>query len=141
MFSWCIAELQAPNSIVAQVIAKFVARLTGRIREWWINLGEFWQRQAAQCQTLEDFFTILHNEFLGLLVHFTELAREEFLAMKRCSFERKDLEKHFDRMSKRFYSVNDMDDVNIKHTFLNSLSDPLGDENLRMMNLQRITLQ
>ena len=100
MFSWCIAELQAPNSIVAQVIAKFVARLTGRIREWWINLGEFWQRQAAQCQTLEDFFTILHNEFLGLLVHFTELAREEFLAMKHCSFERKDLEKHFDRMSK-----------------------------------------
>jgi len=34
---------------VAQVIAKFVARLTGRIREWWINLGEFRQGQAAQC--------------------------------------------------------------------------------------------
>ena len=56
MFSWCIAELQAPNFIVAQVIAKFVVRLTGRIREWWINLGEFRQRQATQCQTLEDFF-------------------------------------------------------------------------------------
>ena len=34
-----------------------------------------------------------------------------------------------------------MDDVNAKHTFLNSLSEPLGDETLRMMNLQRITLQ
>ena len=34
-----------------------------------------------------------------------------------------------------------MDDVNIKHTFLNSLSDPLGDETLCMMNLQRIILQ
>ena len=34
-----------------------------------------------------------------------------------------------------------MDDVNAKHTFLNSLPEPLGDENLRMMNLQKITLQ
>ena len=61
--------------------------------------------------------------------------------MKRCSFKRKDLEKHFDRMSNRFYSINGIDDVNIKCTFLNSLLDPLGDETLRMINLQRITLQ
>ena len=39
------------------------------------------------------------------------------------------------------YSFNGMDDVNAKHTFLNSLPEPLGDETLRMMNLQRITLQ
>ena len=141
MFSWCTAKLQALNSTVAQVITKFVARLIGRIREWWINLGEFQQRQAAQCQTLEDFFTILHNEFLGSLVHYTKVAREEFLAIKCCLFERKDLEKHFDRMLKQFYSINGIDDVNIKRTFLNSLPDPLGDETLRMMNLQRITLQ
>ena len=34
-----------------------------------------------------------------------------------------------------------MDDVNAKHTFLNSLPEPLGDETLCMMNLQKITLQ
>ena len=34
-----------------------------------------------------------------------------------------------------------MDDVNIKCTFLNSLPEPLGDKTLRMMNIQRITLQ
>ena len=34
-----------------------------------------------------------------------------------------------------------MDDVNAKHTFLNSLPEPLGDETVRMMNLQNITLQ
>ena len=33
-----------------------------------------------------------------------------------------------------------MDDVNIKWTFLNSPPKPLGDETLRMMNIQRITL-
>ncbi|KAL4628338.1 hypothetical protein ACB092_05G230500 [Castanea dentata] len=141
MYSWCTAELQAPNNTVAQIIAKFVARLTGRVRQWWINLGEYRQRQAAQSNTLEDFFTILHNEFLGSLTHYTEVARDEFLLMKCCSFERKDLEKHFDKMSSRYYAFNGMDDVNSKHTFLNSFPEPLGDETLRMMNLQKITLQ
>ncbi|KAL4653421.1 hypothetical protein ACB092_01G301900 [Castanea dentata] len=82
-----------------------------------------------------DFFTILHNEFLGSLAHYTVVARDEFLLMKCCSFERKDLEKHFDRMSSRYYAFNSMDDVNSKHTFLNSFLKPLGDETLRMMNL------
>ena len=141
MYSWCIAELQAPNATIAQTIAKFVARITGTLREWWINLGEYRQRQAAQCKTLEDFFTIVHNEFLGSATHYTKVAREEFLLMKCCSFERKDLEKHFDKMSRRYYSFNGMDDVNAKHTFLNSPPEPLGDETLRMMNLQKITLQ
>ena len=44
MYSWCIAKLQAPNSSIAQVIVKSVARLTRRLREWWINLGEFRRR-------------------------------------------------------------------------------------------------
>ena len=33
MYSWCIAELQAPNATMSQIIAKFVARITGRLRE------------------------------------------------------------------------------------------------------------
>ena len=44
-------------------------------------------------------------------------------------------------MLRWFYSFNGMDDVNSKHTFLNSLPKPLGDETLRMLNLQKITLQ
>ena len=71
----------------------------------------------------------------------TKVAWEEFLLMKCCSFKRKYLGKHFNIMSRRFYSFNGMDDVNSKHTFLNSLPEPLGDETLRMMNLQKITLQ
>ena len=74
MYSWCIVELQASNATVPQTIAKFVARITERLREWWINLGEYRQRQAAQCNTLEDFFTIIHNEFLGSVTHYTEVA-------------------------------------------------------------------
>ena len=50
--------------------------------------------------------------------------------MKCCSFERKDLERHFDRMSRQFYTIDEVDDVNIKRTFLDSLPEPLGDETL-----------
>ena len=49
------------------------------------------------------FFTILHNEFLGATTCYTDVAREELLAMKCCSFERKDLEKHFDRKAILYY--------------------------------------
>lgn len=104
------------------------------------SLGEFQQRHVAQSQTLEDSLTIIHNEFLGAPTHYTDVAREEFLAMKCCSFDRRDLEGHFNRMSRRFYTINGMNDVNIKRNFLNSLFEALGDETLRMMNIQRRTL-
>ena len=57
IYSWCTIELHVLNSAIAQVIAKFNARLTRRIREWWISLGKFCQRHATKSQTLEDFFT------------------------------------------------------------------------------------
>lgn len=66
---------------------------------------------------------------------------QEFLAMKCSSFERKRSKKmHFDRMSRQFCSINGMDGVKIKRTFLNSLMEPSGDETLCMMNIQQITL-
>ena len=75
MYSWCTIELQTLNSIIAQVIAMFIARLKGRIREWSIALGEFRQRHTVQSQSLEEFFTIFHNEFLGEATHYIEVAR------------------------------------------------------------------
>ena len=40
---------------------------------------------------------------------------------------------HFDKMSRRYYSFNGMDDVNAKHSFLNSLPEPLGDVFLNLL--------
>ena len=71
------------------------------------------------CSPFLNIGRFLHNEFLGALTHYTKVARGEFLAMECCSFERRDLERHFDRMFRRFYTINGMNDVNIKRTFLN----------------------
>lgn len=98
---------------------------------------------SKACNPISNTGRFLHNhsnEFLGAPTHYIEVVWEEFLAMKCCSFEMRDLERHFDQMSRWFYTINGMDNVNIKRTFLNSLPKSFGDETLRMMNIQRITL-
>ena len=53
-------------------------------------------------------------------------AREDYLQMKCCSFKQYDLEKHYDKMTKLYYELEAIDDVNLKQAFLTSLPDPLG---------------
>ncbi|ESQ39483.1 hypothetical protein EUTSA_v10001272mg [Eutrema salsugineum] len=72
--------------------------------------------------------------------HYTIQAREEYMSMRCCSFKRKDLEKHYERMSKRFYALNGIDDVNMKQAYLNSLPEPLGNETSRILSLKNMTL-
>nr|GEW20359.1 reverse transcriptase domain-containing protein [Tanacetum cinerariifolium] len=67
-------------------------------------------------------------------------AREEFLKMKCCSFQKKDLEKHYDRMSQRFYCLNRVDDVNLKQLFLNSFPESLGNEAYRALEAKNVTI-
>ncbi|GJR48873.1 putative zinc finger, CCHC-type containing protein [Tanacetum coccineum] len=70
----------------------------------------------------------------------TAHAREEFLKMKCCSFQKKDLEKHYDRMSQRFYCLNGVDDVNLKQVFLNSFPESLGNEAYRALEARNVTI-
>ncbi|GJV52727.1 hypothetical protein Tco_1448468 [Tanacetum coccineum] len=79
------------------------------------------------------------TEFPNLWEH-TAHAREEFLKMKCCSFQKKDLEKHYDRMSQRFYCLNGVDDVNLKQVFLNSFLESLGNEAYRDLEARNVTI-
>ncbi|GJZ18952.1 putative zinc finger, CCHC-type containing protein [Tanacetum coccineum] len=60
--------------------------------------------------------------------------------MKCCSFQKKDLEKHYDRMSQRFYCLNGVDDVNLKQVFLNSFPESLGNEAYRALEARNVTI-
>ena len=40
--------------------------------------------------------------------------REEFFQMKCCSMKRKDLERHFQKMSKKDYMIGGVDNPNLK---------------------------
>ncbi|GJV11256.1 hypothetical protein Tco_1352797 [Tanacetum coccineum] len=60
--------------------------------------------------------------------------------MKCCSFQKKDLEKHYDRMSQRFYCLNRVDDVNLKQVFLNSFPESLRNEAYRALEARNVTI-
>ena len=83
--------------------------------------------------TIDAAIQVLYAEFIGRPDHYYQISREEYLQMKCCSYLPKDIEKHYDRMSKWFYAIGGIDDVNLKQTFLNSFPDPLGAEAQKLM--------
>nr|GEZ49990.1 putative zinc finger, CCHC-type [Tanacetum cinerariifolium] len=130
------------------VIKRFLTRLQGRLRDWlqgrlrdWYHsLGEYRQLQIQQSISLEAFMSIIYSEFIGSPWEHTAHAREEFLKMKCCSFQNKDLEKHYNHMSQRFYCLNGVDDVNLKQVFLNSFPEYLGNEAYRALEAKNVTI-
>ncbi|GJY10639.1 hypothetical protein Tco_0378824 [Tanacetum coccineum] len=112
MLTWCTIELQYYTIDV--VIKRFLTKIQGRLRDWYHSLGEYRQLQIQQSISPEAFMSIIYSEFIGSPWEHTSYAREEFLKMKCCSFQKKDLEKHYDRMSQRFYYLNGVDDANLK---------------------------
>ncbi|GJY10637.1 hypothetical protein Tco_0378822 [Tanacetum coccineum] len=91
-------------------------------------LGEYRQLQIQQSISLEAFMSIIYLEFIGSPWEHIAHAREEFLKRKCCSFQKKDLEKHYNCKSQRFYYLNGVDDVNLKQVFLNSFPESFENE-------------
>lgn len=73
---------------------------------------------VGQSPNVKALIMNVHNEFLGAWDHYTTQARKEYLSMRCCSYKRKDLETHYERMSKWFYAINGIDDINLKQLFL-----------------------
>ncbi|KAL9994508.1 hypothetical protein Hdeb2414_s0002g00065751 [Helianthus debilis subsp. tardiflorus] len=124
--TWCTAELQYYS--IDMVIKRFLARCQGRLRDCYISLGEYRQTNILKSKTPEEFINTIYYEFIGNPQDHTIRAREEFLKMKCCSFRPKDLEKHSNRMSERFYCLQGIDDVNLKQVFLNFFPESLSNE-------------
>lgn len=124
--AWCKSSLLAPNATVTEVITKCTAKFLGHLHQWYISWCIL--TNARQDPNIDIFIDTLHTKFLGSHANHKTFARKEYLSMNCCSFRRKDLEAHYDRMSQRFYLLDGIDDVNLKQAFLNSLPVPLGSE-------------
>ncbi|XP_057949994.1 uncharacterized protein LOC131144997 [Malania oleifera] len=57
------------------------------------------------------------------------------MKIKCCFLKRKDLEKHYNLISQRYYTLCELDDINLKQAYLNSLPNPLGEEVLRELQM------
>lgn len=89
--SWCTSEMLKPGTSLQKVIERAITKFQGRLRLWWISLGDLRQRQVKHVPNLDTFFEILHTTFLGSWGDFISQAREEYLSIKCCSFNKKDL--------------------------------------------------
>nr|GEW79520.1 putative zinc finger, CCHC-type [Tanacetum cinerariifolium] len=89
---------------------------------------------------IKRFLTRLQGRLRDCPWEHTSYAREEFLKMKCCSFQKKDLKKHYDRTSQRFYCLNRVDDVNLKQVFLNSFPESLANKAYRALEARNVTI-
>lgn len=123
---------------IPTVIICFILRMEGRLKDWYDSLWEYRQRQLRQSETIDRFLSYIYLEFIGSPDRHIEHARKEYLLMKYCSFAPKDLEKHYNQMSQRFYII---DGINLQQVFLNSYPDTLCAEVHKIMKFHSVSLQ
>ena len=97
-----------------KVIEEFCCRMTGTLKEWYHNLGTVRQNQFHELGSTSVVLGALHEEFIGDDSIIDKKLRQEFFKMKCCSVKIADLEKHYQRMSKRFYHLNGLNDPSRK---------------------------
>lgn len=88
MASWLTADMQ--YHIINVVVRRFISRLEGRLKEWYLSLGEYCQLQIPFYHN-RSLVAVLYAEFVGRPDHYQKTAREEFLSMKCCYFLKNDL--------------------------------------------------
>ncbi|CAN6917855.1 unnamed protein product [Brassica oleracea] len=117
----------AITSPLQMVIQKFTARLSGALKEWWNSLGEYRQQQVYQT-TIPVLLGEIHREFIGTPTHQKEQLQEEFFSAKCCSLRKKDLAKHFERQTRRYYALNGVNNPSLKHVYLFFIDDYLSQQ-------------
>ncbi|GMN57096.1 hypothetical protein TIFTF001_026194 [Ficus carica] len=91
------------------------------------------QTAYVPSDTVEGALSQLYAEFCGEENQIIEQARSEYFKIKCCSIHKKDLEVHFQKMSRRFYLIGGLNDPNLKQAFLSLIPDPLGEETFRLL--------
>ncbi|KAH9769371.1 hypothetical protein KPL71_011974 [Citrus sinensis] len=115
----------------------------------WIDL-QMLRTGATTQSVLREFATrftevlsalaVLHDQFLGDPSAVFEAARRDYLNMKCCSLNAKDLDFHYKRMSLLFYKLNGFNEPTLKHVFLASLPDELQPDIQRQLTASNLSL-
>lgn len=126
MTGWLNIEMLKSGANLVQVFI-------GNLKEWCIVLAQYRQTQLIWLLDVNQFTYICYVEFLGSLAHIVDQARDEFFKLKCCSFNSKNLEKHFKKACAQFYILKGVDDPNLKQVYLNQLPEPLGNKTLKFL--------
>ncbi|KAH9801852.1 hypothetical protein KPL71_001180 [Citrus sinensis] len=132
---------QAQTSATTQsVLREFVTRFTGALRDWFDSLGRYRQLQFVDLPEVSSALAVLHDQFLGDPSAVFEAARRDYLNMKCCSLNAKDLDFHYKRMSLLFNKLNGFNEPTLTHVFLASLPDELQPDIQQQLTASNLSL-
>ena len=140
MSAWVDLQMIISGATIESVLKEFVTRFTGSLRDWFDSLGPYRQLQFVQLPSVSSALAILHEQFIGEPSAVFEAARQDYLNMKCCYLNTKDLDFHYKRMSILFYKLNGFNDHTLKHVFLASLPTKLQPKIQRQLTVRNLNL-
>ncbi|KAH9716951.1 hypothetical protein KPL71_021644 [Citrus sinensis] len=140
MAAWTDLHMLRANATTASVLRELATRFTGSLRDWFDTLGEYRQLQFVQLPNVSSAVSVIHEQFIRESAAVFEAARRDYLNMKCCSLNSKDLDFHYKRMSILFYKLNGFNDPTLKHVFLASLPEELQPDIQRQLTSLNLTI-
>ncbi|KAH9698137.1 hypothetical protein KPL71_023898 [Citrus sinensis] len=140
MSAWIDLQMLRPGATTQSVLREFATRFTGAQRDWFDSLGNYRQLQFVQLPEVSSALAVIHDQFLEDPSAVFEAARRDYLNMKCCSLNAKDLDFHYKRMSLLFYKLNGFNEPTLKHVFLASLPDELQPDIQRQLTASNLSL-
>ncbi|KAH9780642.1 hypothetical protein KPL71_008153 [Citrus sinensis] len=140
MSAWIDLQMLRPGATTQSVLREFATRFTGALRDWFDSLGQYRQLQFVDLPEVSSALAVVHDQFLGDPSAVFEAARRDYLNMKCCSLNAKDLDFHYKRMSLLFYKLNGFNEPTLKHVFLASLPDELQPDIQRQLTASNLSL-
>ncbi|KAH9801896.1 hypothetical protein KPL71_001194 [Citrus sinensis] len=140
MSAWIDLQMLRPGATTQSVLREFATRFTGALRDWFDSLGRYRQLQFLDLPEVSSALAVLHDQFLGDPSAVFKAARRDYLNMKCCSLNAKDLDFHYKRMSLLFYKLNGFNEPTLKHVFLASLPDELQLDIQRQLTASNLSL-
>ncbi|KAH9801878.1 hypothetical protein KPL71_001190 [Citrus sinensis] len=134
------SHTEPQGATTQSVLREFATRFTGALRDWFDSLGRYRQLQFVDLPEVSSALAVLHDQFLGDPSAVFEAARRDYLNMKCCSFNAKDLDFHYKRMSLLFYKLNGFNEPTLKHVFLASLPVELQPDIQRQLTASNLSL-
>ncbi|KAH9780502.1 hypothetical protein KPL71_008103 [Citrus sinensis] len=98
------------------------------------------QLQFIQLSDISQGLAILQDQFIGEPSAIFEAARRDYLNMKCCSLNTKDLHYHYKQMSLLYYKLNGFNDATLRHVFLASLPEELQPEIQRQLAAHKLNI-
>ena len=129
-----------PGATTKSILREYATRFTGALRDWFDSLGQYRQLQFVQLPEVSSALAVIHDQFLGDPSTVFEAARRDYLNMKCCSLNAKDLDFHYKRMSLLFYKLNGFNEPTLKHVFLASLPEELQPDIQRQLTASNLAL-